>query len=210
MHDFLILSLTCCACVGQSVSIGVVGGGRLTDDVTSGATPESRRYIIGPTVEVGLSLGFAVEFDALYHRQGYLFFLDDTYTPTTERERANSWEFPILLKYKLPIAKVKPFVELGVAPRIISGTVTDTGYTCANGCSGPKINFNYSASTNWPRSFGVVAGGGVHFELHRLRLSPEVRYTYWTSAPIFPSVSAFPLSNQNQLDVLVGIAWKIR
>ena len=32
-------------------------------------------------------------------------------------ERANSWEFPILRKYRLPVPLPKPFVEVGVMPR---------------------------------------------------------------------------------------------
>lgn len=32
---------------------------------------ESRLYEVGPAVEIGLPRGISVEFDALYHRQGF-------------------------------------------------------------------------------------------------------------------------------------------
>lgn len=213
MRYFLILSLTCCACAGQSVTIGVLGGGRLTSDVTSSLlpppTPESKRYVVGPSVDLSLPGSFAIEVDALYRRQGYQALLNigspDQNTITNERERANSWEFPILLKYKLPAPVIKPFVEAGVAPRRITGTVTDS-IEAFNPITPPSTNL---ASTNFARSStGVVVGGGVQISLGRLRISPEARYTHWTSASAngFAGVS----TSQQQVDLAVGIGWKLR
>jgi hypothetical protein len=211
MRHFLILSLTCCACAGQSLFIGVTGGGRPTDDVTSSATPESRRYAAGPTIEVGLPFGFAVEFDALYHRNGYLIGYSNFAGSVIESERANSWEFPILLKYKLPVSKVKPFVEVGLAPRSISGTISESGVN-VNILTGQVTPFSGSLKTDWSNSLGVVTGGGVQFGVGRLRVSPEVRYTHWTSTPINGSFGDGPSysSTQEQVDVLIGIGWKVR
>jgi hypothetical protein len=58
----------------------------------------------------------------------------------------------------------------------------------------------------------VGAGGGVQFGVGRLRVSPEVRYTHWTSTPINGFFSDGPSysSTQEQVDVLIGIGWKIR
>jgi hypothetical protein len=211
MRQFLILSLTCCACAGQSLSIGVTGGGRPTDDVTSSATPESRRYIVGPMIELGLPLGFAVEFDALYHRNGYQVENSNFAGYVIESERANSWEFPILLKYKLPVSKVKPFVELGLAPRSISGTISQSGVN-VNVLTGQQTPFSGSFKTDWSNSVGVVTGVGVQFGVGRLRVSPEARYTHWTSTPINGTFADGPsyYSTQEQVDVLIGIGWKIR
>src|SRR5271170_6359332 len=70
--------LLCCAilvtswcCFGQGISLGVVGGVRTADDIGFPATTESKRYVVGPEVEVGLPFGFGVEVDALYRRDGY-------------------------------------------------------------------------------------------------------------------------------------------
>ena len=211
MRYFLMLALTCCACVGQSLSIGVTGGGRPTDDVASVATPESRRYVVGPMAELSLPLGFAVEFDALYHRHGYRVPFNNVGSSGIESERANSWEFPMLLKYKLPLSKVKPFVEVGLAPRSISGTISVSGVSF-DIITGQQTPFSRSLKTNWSSSFGVVTGGGVQFGVGRLRLSPEVRYTHWTSTPINVTFSDGPSfqSTQEQVDVLIGIGWRIR
>lgn len=206
---YIILFLTCCACAGQSVSIGVTGGVRPTDDVSSYVIPESRRYVIGTSVELELPLNFAIEVDALYHRQGYqyvappLIGLSGLYR---ERERANTWEFPIMLKYKLPVPVVKLFVEAGLAPRRIAGTANDEFVVFSAYSAPPPPTFGSTKIDS--SSLGVVAGGGVQFSLGRLRVSPEARYTYWTSAPVLGSAGAPP--SQSQVDVLVGIGWKLR
>src|SRR5579864_6780893 len=117
MRVWSLLFLTCCACAAQSITIGVLGGGRATDDVTFWAKSESRRYVAGPTLEVGLPFGFALEADALYHRHRYIWATGNFAGFDTELERANDWEFPMLVKYYLPIRKIKPFGVVGIAPR---------------------------------------------------------------------------------------------
>jgi hypothetical protein len=210
---FLILFLTCCACVGQSVTIGVLGGGRLTSDITSdllpAATPESKRYVVGPSVELSLPWNFAIEADALYRRQGYQAFVNlgspQQNTITNERERANSWEFPILLKYKLPAPVIKPFIEAGVAPRRVTGTVTDS-IEAFSPVTNPSTNLG---SANFARSdAGIVVGGGVQISLGRLRISPEARYTHWSSA--FANGLVGVSTSQQQVDLAVGVGWKFR
>jgi len=162
-------------------------------------------------IELALPAGFAVELDALYHRNGYLIENSNFSGSIVESERANSWEFPILLKYKLPVFKVKPFAEVGLAPRSISGTISESGFS-VNIPTGQQTPFSGSSKTGWSSSVGVVAGGGVQFGVGRLRLSPEVRYMHWTSAPIngsFGDGQSF-YSAQEQVDVLIGIGWRIR
>lgn len=226
MRHLFIVFLTCCACAAQSIVVGVIGGGRLTDDVLSFPSPEangvsaeaafrleSRFYDVGPMIEIGVTHGFAVEFDALYHRQGFFssFYHDTVYY--TSRERDNSWEFPVLLKYKLRFAVLHPFVEAGVAPRTISGRVAETSQTDLSTPVGPPPPFGPSVPVSYSPSVGFVAGGGLQFNLGNLGLAPQVRYTRWATAPVgglFYSLGSTYSSNQNQVDVLVGISWKIK
>lgn len=205
---FLPFLLTCCLGAAQSVSFGVVGGARPTDDVPFWVTPESRRYVVGPSVELGLPFHFAVEVDALYHREGYRYEappLIGLSGVAHENERANSWEFPILLKYKLAVPLVKPFVEAGLAPRRITGTSNDE-FVVFNCCGPDAVSFGSTKTDS--SSLGVVAGGGVRFSIGRLSISPEARYTYWTSASTLGPTGVY--TSQWQVDVLVAIAWKVR
>jgi hypothetical protein len=190
--------------------VGVVAGGRPTDDVTYAALPESKRYVVGPTIELGFRHGFGVEVDALYHRNGYLVGWGNFAYSITETERANSWEFPVLLKYKFPVHKVKPFVEAGVVPRRLSGTIWESGFSL-DFLSGQRVPSSGVVKTDWPGSVGIVTGGGVEFGVGRLQLSPQVRYTHWGSTPIYGFFGDGPSyqSTQEQVDVLIGIRWKV-
>lgn len=162
-------------------------------------------------IEIGLPHGFAIEFDALYHRQGFFYtFAHDTQYSAT-RERDNSWEFPLLLKYKLRLPGLHPFVEAGVESRTMSGRYVEAYEIAltppALSPSGPSLPLSYSPSV------GFVAGGGLQFNLGRLRLAPQVRYTRWAEAPVgglYYSLYSTYSSNQNQFDVLVGIGWKVK
>lgn len=128
----------------------------------------SKRYVVGPQVDIGLPFGLGIEVDALYRREGYqggpvLYNGDFT-------EHANSWEFPLLLKYRLPVPLLRPFLEVGYAPRVISGRVH---YYTSNTVSG----------TDYPASQGVVVGGGVQFGVGRLPWRPRSATRIGTTLP---------------------------
>src|ERR1700691_4429097 len=94
----LLMLLISNVCYCQSLVFGLAGGARLTNDTEAPAMGESKRYIVGPMIELGLPLGFAVEADALYSREGYYFAFNGALVQST-----NSWAFPLLLKYRLPV-----------------------------------------------------------------------------------------------------------
>lgn len=50
--------------VGQQVAVGVVGGVRTTGDSSGSLTSESKRYIVGPMVEIRLPLRLSFEVDS--------------------------------------------------------------------------------------------------------------------------------------------------
>jgi hypothetical protein len=174
-----------CVCFGQSIWIGGIGGGMATGEYPSQfVTSVSKRYVVGPQLDIGLPLGLGFEADALYRPEGF------QAPDLSLSESGNSWEFPLLLKYRLPFPLVKPFLEAGYAPRVITGTIGE-----------------YASA-----SHGIVIGGGVQFGIGRLHLSPVVRFTHWNNGGVVLVIPNGPTiqSTQNQVDILVGIGWKIR
>jgi opacity protein-like surface antigen len=163
---------------------------------------------VGPAFEVGLPLGLGVEVDALYRRDGYSSASGNFAGSVFNRERVNSWEFPILLSYQLRVPVVKPFAEVGFAPRVGSGTLDGS-----LSISIPTQSYQQThTSAAWQTSQGLVVGGGVRLALGHLQLSPEVRYTHWNNAAFsgnYPDGPSYQ-STQNQVDVLLGIGWKTR
>ena len=220
----LVFFLTCCTCAAQSIAVGGIGGGRVTDDVSTFPAPElnrasvesafmleSRFYDVGTMLEVGVTHGLAVEFDVLYHREGIssAFYHDTIYS--VGRERDNIWEFPLLLKYKRRFSVLYPFVEAGVAPRTISGAAVAGSITSLTPPTTPIPTSTLSNS--YGPSVGFVVGGGLEFNWGRLGLAPQLRYTHWATTPVsslFYGLGSTYSSNQNQLDILVGVRWKLR
>jgi len=214
MKTFLVLLVTIATnqvVSAQLVSIGVKAGVPFLDATRSG--DESRPYTIGPSVEVRLPAGFAIEFDALYRRLGNTstfgfpgitvigpaptvsyasFFID--------RLRGNSWEFPFLGKYyfRPRTAPWQPFIGTGWALRTIglheafSETVTDpTGASQLN---------SFRVNSRSDLGVGAVAAVGLRYRLGRIALLPEVRYTRWGSSDTF-SV------RKNEAAFLMGITF---
>src|SRR5579859_569671 len=127
MRPLLLFVFSSLCAFSQPVSFGVKGGIPLTNFVSavsngtfdwSSSTP---RYIIGPTVELRLPAGFGVEFDALYRRLHYngSGFVGNAFTTT--QTTGNNWEFPLLLKYRLPSEVVRPYVDAGIAWNTLTG-----------------------------------------------------------------------------------------
>ena len=160
----------------QSISVGVKGGGTFTKPAER--NDDSKQYVVGPSVEIGLPARFAVEVNALYSRFGVSGF-------GTNR-RGHSWEFPVLGKYYFADRDeaVRPYVSSGFSVRNI--WMEDGNRVARTAVTDPAI--------------GAVVSGGATFKVSLFRLSPEIRYTRWGGYN-------FPATNPNQLQALVGISF---
>src|SRR5690349_1083829 len=114
-----ILLLAALPACGQHFSFGVIGGGIATGglDPSADDTWDGKRYSVGVAAEVSLPLPrLSVEVDALLQHTGQrgsgCAFTSCSYS----EERADIFEFPALLKYRLfKRAAATPFVEAGPA-----------------------------------------------------------------------------------------------
>ena len=182
---------------GRFVSVGITGGAALTDafsnetamgvDTDAHVFSGSKDYIVGPTLELRLPLNLSVEFDALYGPLNLT--LVNTVIPLgvfTTRSTVNSWEFPLLAKYRLPAHAARLFLEAGPSFRRVQSFAADS----------PHLS-----------RAGFTAGGGVEFGIARLKIDPELRYTRWGSdSNLNPSVLN-PASNANQAELLLGFSF---
>jgi hypothetical protein len=202
--------------------IGVEGGIRATDDVSGtlnplGETfnPESKLYIVGPKLEVRLPWHLSFEFDALYRDIGFtgvIGFVNSCCFSVT-RERDNSWEFPMIVKYHLPgVARLHPFAGIGYAPRILYGNDATLGsYQKVD--TGANTYYSGSRNISYPVTQGFVLSGGVDFGTHHVLISPELRYVHWNADFLNDygnkeGVGYYGIASpQNELYLLVGIAW---
>lgn len=205
MRPLLLLLLAAASAVAQPVSFGVRAGVPLTDFFSAvqnqlaiqGASfsfsANAKKYIVGPTIEVRLPLGLAIEFDALYRRLDYTGNLRTIF----ESISGNEFEFPLLVKYRFPSKFIRPFVDAGFTFNTLSGLKQSIGSATGLFSIAP-------ATTNSAKGF--VMGGGLDIKLKILHISPEIRYTHWGSTSFLDPLELVN-GSQNQAEFLVGITF---
>jgi hypothetical protein len=198
----------------QSFSLGIKGGVLLTDPLGSyGVHSESKRYAVGPTVEIGLPRSLAFEVDALYQRTGFSTAESAARVTYLTRMRANTWEFPLLVKHYFSRSDLpaRPYVSGGFVVRNLSGAKYAFHQFGTDRHTGEPVDLaglgDYVFDQN--PTYGVVIGGGLRLKAGLVRIAPEVRYTRWTSRPIdvLGSRGFLEQSGQNQVDLLVGVTF---
>jgi len=215
---FILLSSIAGPAAAQLVGVGIEGGARVSNDVfgnIGNINSESKRYILGPRVNVYLPRHFFVEVDALYRTVGYTAYEITSVMNEGIRERANSWEVPMLLKYRYPGYRAHPFIGAGYDPRFVHGTDLTNGAFVSGSTSGiPTYTYliNQQSATHYPVSHGAVVSGGVEFVAGSVHISPELRFIHWS--PAFLSVNQNGSaggykfnSAHNELLVLFGVTW---
>ncbi len=191
----------------QAVSIGVKGGIPITDFFETirgndaNYVTNTKRYLIGPTVEFHLPARFSIEVDALYKRLGYQYEQSLAANVITQRTVANSWEFPALIKWEILPGPVRPFVDTGIAFRHITGVKT------IRQIAGTVTNVDDAPEFNKKNDIGFVAGFGVAFKAGRVRISPEFRYVRWGSENFRDPIASLLRTNRNQGDFLLGFTF---
>jgi len=203
----LLIVFFCPHAYPQLFSVGVKGGTPLSESTSSGmvwnhtlggglSTLDIRRYTVGPTFEVALPFGLRFEADALYKRLDVIehYFLAPCCGMIT-RTTANPWEFPLLLKYSFRRRRFHPFADAGGTFRRIESD----DERIENFFDGQALPYVIRYHINSPLIQGGMAlGGGVRLKVAGLlKITPEIRYTRWTSRDLFPT--------RNQVELLLGL-----
>ena len=209
---FLLAVLPACS---QPFSIGVIGGGVATGGLDPSADNiwDGKRYTVGISAEVRLPLPrLAIEVDGLYKRAGQRAQACAFTSCSYSEVRADVFEIPFLLKYRLPrLTPVTPFVDGGVSyqhVRAASGALLTwrTGPVVAGEVVDLTVH-RFPLTMPAENHVGIVAGGGIELRAGRIRVSPEFRYTRWNSA-YWESAGPrgfFTASNLNQVEGLASI-----
>jgi hypothetical protein len=194
----LVLLIMRCAGVAQTASLGVIGGIQgmfVLPPVTPAFETASRSYTsrakpftFGPTVEVSLLRGLAVEFDALYKRLDYNYsfvgYGSGLWMAWEDHNIISRWDLPLLLKYRLRNIAHRPYFSGGLntnyivnTTKVHRGAYSTIGPTVV--LSPPRQVRDALAELTHRSSEGLVVAGGFEFSIHRIRLAPELRYTRW-------------------------------
>jgi len=189
----------------QEFHVGLKAGVPLTSSFDTKRAPlvssPIRRYTLGASAELRFGAHFGIEVDVLYKRIGYsaTSFCGLRCQPQVISQnpeiitmhisdavdaKANSWEFPILAKYRLP-GTIHPYFAGGFAARrvkLASGRCLSTDERIGSGVPG-----GFTVTTEIPcrsrlpdRSFaGIAVSTGLEMGREHFRVLPEFRYTRW-------------------------------
>jgi hypothetical protein len=198
------LGLTSLAC-GQRLWFGLVGGTNVTANFprTDYTTPAdsfgnpasrfqfltgNRSLIIGLSAEAHLFESFSIEVDVLRRPMNSTIIYtrfpagSQAVTSTLRFTEVEAWEFPVLLKYGLPSRWAgHPFLAIG-----------------------PEFRSQQNAGATELTQTGISAGAGASFNMGRIRIGPQVRYTRWSEHSIYPKYATKP----DQLEFLAAIAYR--
>jgi hypothetical protein len=135
-------------------------------------------------LEIQLSHSISIEGDALYAPVSIAALAPPLLVlPSTPSIKTfDSWQFPVLGKYKFRAPFLSPYFEAGPTFRVASSPLNQ-----------------YLASA------GVTAGLGVEGSLWRIRVAPEVRFVHWGFDS--PNAAPFYSSRRNQAQFLLGLSY---
>lgn len=191
----------------QPVSVGIKGGVPITDFFDTirgndtGYATNTKRYLVGPTVEFHLPARLSIEVDALYKRIGYQYDQSILNDSLSRRTVANSWEIPVLLKWEVIPGPVRPFVGAGISFRHISGIKQ------IRNVAGTVTELPDAVEFNKGNDIGFTGGVGVAFKAGRVRISPEFRYVRWGSENFRDPIRSLLRTNRNQGDFILGFTF---
>ena len=194
----------------RPVTFGLTAGVPIVDPFLAGSAPHlnysfvNHRYILGPTVEFRLPNGLGLELDGLFNRLDFRSSAMGVDVTQRSHTTANSWEFPLLLKYRLSHLNrsMAPFLEAGSSFRVLS----DLNQTrqLVGIIRGPVVRTDSSLELQNRFTPGFVVGGGIDLRAGPLHIAPQIRYTRWGWDNFQDPTQVFR-SDLNQVGFMVGI-----
>ena len=162
----------------------------------------TKRYTIGPVMDIGLYRRFGIEVGAMYKRtdessfSATLLSVVDTDEGPAANYRYNhvstvgrSWEFPVAAQYHISLRSMRPYLEGGLSYNHLSNIYGPWAQAIGQAERLPSLNsFNRK---------GVLFGGGTEIKLHMIHVTPGLRYTHYSKGKPF-------LLAPNAVDFLVG------
>ncbi len=166
---------------GQSISVGVEAGVPAQPAITYQTS--KLPFAIGPTVNIRISSAWSVDSGVLFHRLGEssqnASFLGagGSYVFSYYNVRGRAIEVPVQLRNTLLNERrsLRPFVSAGAAVRRTSQDFN--GFQSV--LSGAPIAGPLMKNTIVKWNVDPVITAGLSFGARRMRIEPQVRYTYW-------------------------------
>jgi len=210
----------------RALPLGVLGYSKLERSATTSATswtftttPKSPHLGVGPALEFNLSERLTLRTELLFHRLSYekvteIFQGTDNpntstderkKTTLTERTKASLWDVPVMLRYQ----GVRPsgilsklYLSGGLAIRSAANIRTGTETVFSDS----STDYNEIPAPHSKRNLlGGVVGAGFRFvDEFNIKVTPEVRYTFWSG---FTFASESTRTSRGQLEVGIALTF---
>jgi hypothetical protein len=218
----LLASLSASPALAQRIHFGVKAGVPVTayfETGTAGArnyraeySAATRRYTVGVSAEWRVTNDFGFEIDALYHRMGYVGIVntisDSQGTSNTSAidVKGNSWDFPLMTKYRFGRV-LRPYFAAGGVLRYV-GPVRGRGENIVQNLitgTTSRTALDTTEPSELRKRFypGLTMTGGLECRAGRFRVLPEFRYTRWTANISGPG--GLLRFDPNQAEFLLGM-----
>lgn len=187
MVKWLFVLATFTGLQAQPISYGVKLGAPLNDPTQANlsSTNSVSRLTGGPFLELHLPLRLSVEFSALFRtsrqNESRPFQLGQALNPyfVSSLDKVQTWDFPLLLKYRFSEGALRPFIGAGGA-----WSHRRSEFQALYSCLGPQGSCR---PTDYPEMFGGVlestltrfgpaASAGFEIVKGSVAISPEVRW----------------------------------
>lgn len=214
---FLCLLLTAVPGSAQRFRFGVRGGATLNPP-TQGDPDESKRYLVGPILEMRWQR-FAVETGFLYRRigngaagiplgsdvaitvtgpDGQPLRIEGSWPASSRRTRAHLFEIPVVGKYYFQRdSRWRPFLGTGFTFSKSRWKVEGV-HPVVEGNRGVARPYEFDGTSDL--NIGVILSGGVQYRYGRIGIAPEFRYTRWGNGSV-------PGYRKNQAELSVGFTF---
>jgi hypothetical protein len=215
----------------QHISVGIKAGVPLTgllrtnsQEISYGGLGEfptqTKRYTIGPVVDVSLPLGFGVEFASMYKRfdqqsiavttTGFVVIDEDNSYAIQQTAGisavGHSWEFPVAVQYHFLKSAIRPYAEGGFSWNRLSNvySVQTTPYPTP-----PQLPFTIFPLRGSFTRHGPLFGMGVDVKFHRIHVTPGLRYTHYNKllGQLTACISGPDCPSNKAVDFLVGFTF---
>jgi hypothetical protein len=206
MIKWIIILAGVASLQAQPVSYGGKFGAPVNDPTPASpfSTSSPSRWSGGPALELHLPRRLSVEFSALFRtsrlNQSLPFRLGEAQNAylVSSTDKATTWDFPTLLKYRFTEGTLRPYVGAGAG-----WSHRRSEFQALSSCLGPQgscrpPDYPTDLSGGFQKSsltrFGPAASAGFDIATGHVTISPEVRWNR--------SFSGSP--TRNQFSVMVG------
>jgi len=196
------------------VDFGFKAGVPITDIMATtlggGFDANTKRYTIGPVVDIHFQGPLSIEVGAMYKRidqqgggftiTGYTPCVDEDGVPSicairkfqTISKAGHSWEFPVAVQYHIPWRSLRPYVEGGVSFNNLSDILGPPPQGFTQLAPNPPAGTVFAPTVNTLSRTGFLAGGGVEIKAPFGHLTPGLRYTRYSAENfgLIPSTNA--------------------